>query len=793
MNVPELRLDDLTWADLVDLARRSIPAASEGSWTLHAPVDPGITLLELFAAELEQRVFMLDQVPDTLVAAVMRLLLGTGSGPRPAVAAFAVLRLTSQDGPVALPAGSELQQVGGDGLVLTTEHAATVVPGAAVTRFEVGGTDLWPRLLAGEILPVFGSDGRSAAVLELTADAPAAEHRVYLAVEEPTVATGWQPGSEPPPQRVHLAAAPPPGLGWVTDSGYAAAVDSDGQPITARLLATLALPADQAPVWEALTDAEPWPLRVDDGTAGLRLPGVVRLRPPPGRSFPRTVRVQVRKPSPDAPLYPWISAAAPNAVVARHQRLKSPPAETTDEPLLPLPGREIMLEDAAPNAASPLDRVLDGPGLASLEIRHADGTQETWSAVADLAFSAPGQRHLRVDRDRGVLRFGDGSAGRILRWERGAIVRRNYWLGGGAAAQAGPHTGFTADLGVAATTVTPLAFGQDPESAETARARAAEELLRSTRAATAADIEDLVRAVPGVHLARVHVELGLDPGHPGAAVPDALTVFCVPAVQRRNDDDLEAIPAPDLDDGARAALAAALDPARLAGSLLMLRGPAWRPVDIKVELTVHATAADAATRLAERTLRHFLDPLVGGSRAEGWDFGAPVEPADLSAVLQRVLGRQGEVITVSVADAGTPNWTDCNPLRLRPYELPRLQPPAITRYSPSRRRLCPGGGPPRTGAAIRTPSRRRISPNWWPPTAAPPGPRSPAASLPSPPTGSPAAPGLMPASPWSRCSVSRSSRSLKGSTSYATSTHTSSCASPGYVAAGRSRARSWWS
>jgi len=686
MSIPELRLDDLTWAGLVDLARRSIPAASEGSWTLHAPVDPGITLLELFAAELEQRVFMLDQVPDTLVASVMRLLLGTRAGPRPAAAALAVLRLTSQDGPITLPAGRELQQAGGDGLTLTTEHAATAVPGAAVTSFEVDGTDLWPRLQAGEILPVFGSDGRGAAVLELTADAPAAEHRVYLAVEEPTVATGWQPASEPPPQRAHVAAAPPPGLGWVTDGGHAAAVDSDGQPISARLLATLTLTADQAPVWEALTDAEPWPLRVDDGTAGLRLPGVVRLRPPPGRSFPSTVRVRISKPSPDIPLYPWISAVAPNVVVTRHRRLKSPPAATADEPLLPVPGREITLEDAAPTAASPMDRVLDGPGQASLVVRHADGTQETWLAVADLAFSAPGQRHLRVDRDRGLLRFGDGSAGRILRWERGATVQQSYWLGGGAAAQAGPGTIFAArDPDVAAIAVTPLAFGQDPEPAETARARAAEELLRSTRAATAADIEQLLRAVPGVYLARVHVELGLDSSHPGAAVPDALTVFCIPAVQRRNDDDVEAVPAPDLDDGAYAALAAALDPARLACSLLTLRGPAWRPVDIRVELTVHATAADAVTRLAERTLGHFLDPLVGGSQAEGWDFGAPVEPADLSAVLQRALGRQGEVIAVSVADAGISNGTDCDPLPLRPYELPRLQTATITRSSPSRR------------------------------------------------------------------------------------------------------------
>jgi hypothetical protein len=683
MSIPELRLDDLTWADLVDLARRAIPAASEGHWTLHAPVDPGITLLELFAAELEQRLFMLDQVPDTLVGAVMRLLLGPGAGPRPAVAAVAVLGLTSRGGPVTLPAGSELRRTAGEQLVLTTEHTAVVAPSAAVTRFEVGGTNLLPRLQAGEPLPVFGHAGRDAAVLELTADTPATEHRLYLAVQEPTVATGWQAGSEPP-ARPPVATTPPVGLGWVADGGRAVALDRDGQPIASRRLAALALPTGQALVWEALVGTGTWPLRVDDGTAGLRLPGIVRLRPPSDRTFPNTVRVRVRKPSPDTPVHPWVSMVVPNAVVARHRRLVRHD-QTTEAPLVPLPNHEIRLEDAAPNAAEPLDRLLDGPGLASLVVGHADGTQETWSAVADLAFSTPLQRHLQADRDLGVLRFGDGSAGRIPRWEQGASLRLTYWLGGGSGVEVGPGTGFGAGPRVAAATVTPLAFGEDPEPADTARARAAQELLRSTRAATAADIEELLRAVPGVHLARVRVQPGLDPGHAGATVPDALTVFCVPAVQRRDDDDLEAIPAPNLNDGARAALEAALNGARLVGSTLTLRGPAWRAIDLAAELTVHATAAATTERLARHTLRHFLDPLVGGSRAAGWDFGAPVHPADLSALLQRVLGRQAEVTAVSVADAGCGNWTDCDPLPLRPYELPRLQGLTITRSSPARR------------------------------------------------------------------------------------------------------------
>jgi Baseplate J-like protein len=678
VNVPELLLDDLTWDDLVERGRRAIPAASEGRWTLHAPVDPGVTLLELFAAELEQRLFTLDRVPDTLVRAVMRLLLGEGAGPRPAQAAVAVMRLLPGDAAVDLPAGSPLRQAADDRLVLTTEHGVLAVPSAEVTRLEVDGTDLLPRLRAGEPVAVFGADGRDEALLELTAATPATEHRLYVAVEDPTVATGWQPGTAPPSRPSLLAATPARGLGWVADDGSAVFLDGDGQQIPAGDLGALALTGGRhRPRWEALVGDRVWPLRVNDGTGGLRVSGLVRLRPPPGRTFPATVRLRIAKPSPEVPLHPLVSALVANAVVARHRRLVDR-EDVAGEPVLALPHRELDLADAAPHTDRPLDRVLDGPGLASLTVRHPDGAEETFSAVPDLAFSQPGDRHMRVDRERGVLRFGDGRGGRIPRWERDASARLRYWVGAGVPPEVGTEVDFLDPSGLAARTVTRLRWGREPEGPEAARARAAQALSRSTRAVTAADLEAVVRAVPGVRLARVHVQPGLDPGHPGAAVPDAVTMVCVPAVQRRGPEDLRAVPAPEPDHGSLAAVAAALDRARLVGARVFVRGPAWRRVEVDAELVVLATDAAALLRRAEGALRHFLDPLVGGPRAAGWPFGGAVLPADLSALLQRILGRQGEVRELRVREPdGTP--TNCEPLPLRPSELPRLVRVALTR------------------------------------------------------------------------------------------------------------------
>ncbi|HEY1403490.1 MAG TPA: hypothetical protein VGB05_05145, partial [Pyrinomonadaceae bacterium] len=90
MALEQLKLDDLTWTQMVTAIRRRIPAASDGLWTLHAPVDPGVTLLELYAYLLEQRLYWLDQTPDALVHAALSLM---GERARAARPSATVMRL----------------------------------------------------------------------------------------------------------------------------------------------------------------------------------------------------------------------------------------------------------------------------------------------------------------------------------------------------------------------------------------------------------------------------------------------------------------------------------------------------------------------------------------------------------------------------------------------------------------------------------------------------------------------------------------------------------------------------
>src|SRR5260370_23806610 len=172
MTLAPLQLDDLTWDDMVAAIRRRIPAESQGNWTLHAPADPGITLLELFAYLLEQRLYWLNQVPDAFVVAVLRLL-GL-DGPLPAVPAATVLQITADLGNPAVftvPAGTGFTRDPRGEVVFTVDDPVTVLPVRSLA-LRAGEQDRTADLLAGrgvDLLPADGGPGEARISLDLAA------------------------------------------------------------------------------------------------------------------------------------------------------------------------------------------------------------------------------------------------------------------------------------------------------------------------------------------------------------------------------------------------------------------------------------------------------------------------------------------------------------------------------------------------------------------------------------------------------------------------------------------------
>ncbi|GHH66659.1 putative baseplate assembly protein [Streptosporangium violaceochromogenes] len=629
MTVPTPKLDDLTWADMMAAIRRRVPAESAGAWTLHAPADPGVTLLELLAYLLEQRLYWLDQVPDTLTVAVLRLL-GLDP-PRPARPAATVLRLAAEwpgaPAPV-VPAGTALSRDPAGRVTFTLDDDVAVFPvdpaGEVTVRTDRDRTaDLRARR-GVSLLASGGGPAEARFTLPLAGDLPApGSLSLLFELDAPAASPpSWSPraaGDVPPPAELTWS--------WFRPGSGAA-----------RSFA-----------------------KVEDGTAGLRRSGIVRLLPPPDwTTADRGLLVSTRAATFAAA--PRLLQVAVNVSAARdRQRRTATGAELAGQTgaWLKLPGRRLVLPDAA-------GRLLE----ASLWL-----AGEEWRPVTDFTFGAPADRVFVIDRAEGALVFGDGLTGRIPLPT--GDVRAEYVIGGGRAGNGGltanwlPVQDHAAGRGVtAASNPVRADGGEDAETVAQARRRAAGALGEVTRAVTAADYVTLARTTPGVAVARAHASLGRHPGFPCSAVPGAVTVHLVPAVPRDDFDRPDFVSAPVPDPAMIRVVAARLDRARLLTAEVFVRAPVYREVTLRVDLSGDPADRARVSATAALALRRYLDPLVGGDDGSGWPFGRPLRPSALLRPVQRALGDLADVVAVAIGADGEETAQDCRDVPLRPFELP---------------------------------------------------------------------------------------------------------------------------
>jgi hypothetical protein len=378
MSIPAVPLDDLTWADLTAASRRRIPAASKGRWTLHAPVDPGVTLLELHAWLLEQRLFWMDQVPDALTRGALALL---GESARDAQCATTVLQFTAPQ-LAGVPAGTQMTLADSDPpLIFTSDADLMVLPFAREVRngvegpplfgLAVGGIDRTTDLMAGRDICLFENQGDVKITLRLTQALGAAgsgEMTLLLLLAGDTVPPEWS---------ADAANAPPPAsLSW----------------------------------WYASTPAGARKrfAKVSDGTGGLRRSGIVRFAlpadwyaPTPGTDGIRSYSLWIQAETAGFTAPPRLSGLSPNAAIARHIRRLRVHREVD---WLPLPNNRIAL------GSDELPPLVD---RAYVRICERDNRWHSWRPTADFAFHGREDRVFVIDRGAGTLTFGNGETGRI--------------------------------------------------------------------------------------------------------------------------------------------------------------------------------------------------------------------------------------------------------------------------------------------------------------------------------------------------------------------------------------------
>ncbi len=657
MALEPVKLDTLTWDQMVTAIRTRIIANSKSTWTLHAPVDPGVTLLEMFAWLLEQRIYWMDQVPDALVLALLRLL---GVSPKPAQAAVTLFQLSDNATPsrpfFVVPAGTLMRLGDSNPFVLfSTDDDLTLLPlSSPGIRLTVDGVDHSNDVAQGRLVPLVGAGQNTSEIrigLSLTNTIPAASAGTFsLMVELETpkdIFPAWSASA--------AANVPPPAtLTW----SYTSTSGSSIVPFASA----------------------------DDGTAGLRRSGVVRLPIPtdwqpdpaaPGSTtFQYSVILQVA--NAEFTVIPRMVQLQANVVLAHHQWQRTKQPSTAN--WLPLPGNVASLMDIPMNPS--LRLLVPIESSVKVNITENDGNSHPWQVVSDLSFSGPADRVCVVDRPAVAVRFGDGLTGRLpILKGTGGDIKIDFAAGGGGAGNVGANLSWESfkkaesdsELFIGAINLSGGDGGSESETPAAGRQRAETEINNRNRAVSKTDSETLAKTTPGIAIRRAFAAVGYHPDFPCTTVQGVVTVFVLPYAPRQQTAGAVAdgafVASPQPDPGALQAVRSQLSTGRLLGSEIFVEGPVYRPVQLDVYIAVDAPLhADLRQQIVAQ-LQTYLDPLVGGDEGEGWPFGDPLRPSAILEQAQNVIGPAGDVKQVSVLIDGMTDPESCTDVPIRPHEL----------------------------------------------------------------------------------------------------------------------------
>jgi len=652
MALDSVKLDDLEWQGMVDGIRGRIAAASGNQWTHHAPVDPGITLLEMFAYLLEQRLFWMDQVPDSLVHGFLSLL---GDSARQTRSAMTVLKLTNAEEVNQPPkttaevkAGTAMQLQEQRNVHFSTQSNVTLLPINRVQLF-TNDTDRSTDLQQGRGVELLPADGEAAQFrLVFWYRGSILTHgtlSILLQLDTAQrIPSQWS-------ENAHDDVPPPAELEWLYPS----------------------LSGVLAPFHCETNDV------IDDGTIGLRRSGIVQLCLPPdwapdGPSdssgyFPYTV--VVRTAASTFTYAPRLTAVTPNAVIARHWEDTNIPKETLQQQLdnwLPLPAQQLCLPDFESLAIE---------YSIVLKLRERDDQWYQWQAVQDLSFHQSRDRIFLLDRESGILTFGNGLTGRIpIPADDGALaIELDLALGGGESGNLGSKRSWQGveDISLKASNPVASEGGHEAETLQDAQRRIAADLQKRNRAVTVADYIELAEATPGIAIERAYTAVGAHPAHPCSKVPGAVSVFVVPHAFRQQSPghewDQNYVTTPQPDGGALSAVRAYLDVRRLVTTELYVRKPVYRAVNLSITIVADPDDPNVLRQRIHDRLAAFLDPLIGGEEKLGWPFGQPLRPSTLLRQIEDLIGDEGEVERVAIGLDDNPRLEDCNDTVINAHEL----------------------------------------------------------------------------------------------------------------------------
>lgn len=616
-------LDDRDFAALFAQARALIPRYMP-EWTDHNLSDPGITLIQLFAAQAEQTLYRMNRVPELAYLKFLELL-----GIQLGTATPAGVELTfTTSGPTVdalVPTGTQVATSGGDSgpIVFEVMEGFTAIGArlTAVQTYDGTGYRDHSALLAAPPsggLASLVSTGTASDVEVFGAHAPVGA-ALMLGFDTPGAFTA---------NPITLYATLPPLTG-----GDVVRAGDDARPVApaGRMQAEFHDGTRWQPI-AILTDGTQ--AFTSSGQLTVAAPGIRAARVKLGSVVTSLYWIRFVLTASDYQNAPRIRVLAPNTVSAlQGLTVRDEVLGGSDG----MPGQGLFTLSTVPvirGAARSVARAGGGTvEVTDLELRIDEGSgPEPWQQVDDLLASGPDDEHFVLDRFSGEVRFGDGRNGRIPvanpAHPGDNIVAVQYRAGGSAAGNVGAGTVTslqTAAFGVASVTnLAAASGGADPESVAQAKVRAPAVLKAGGRAVTAEDFETIALQTPAA-VGRVHALALTDPGFPGVPVPGAVTVIVVPNSPG---------PAPVPTVHTLREVCAELEGHRLITTQVFATGPTYREVRVIGDLIV-APGSDLTVvqNAVSDRLTTWLHPLTGGDDGTGWPFGGTIYASSLLGLI----------------------------------------------------------------------------------------------------------------------------------------------------------------
>lgn len=676
--IPLPNLDDQSYADIVEAAKRRIPIIAP-EWTDLNEHDPGITLIELFAWLKEMQQYYLNRIPERSYVNMLRLL---GMELLPPAPARTAAVFPGKRKPPFLPRGTRAFGKDGTEFLLTEEYTDLGFSlGKIYTQTENGFTDLTaPSEHSETPFYPFGNAGtygkllincqtdpdRFGGTIRLTFVIPKESYRAengfgestYLPREilwEYSLGSGFSPCKLLSDETRALSVsgkltlrvggdfsetdnAPFRGL-WLR--ARLRRVGCEGMPAVKGVYGdTLSLTQKRTEcLCEEFTDCGE-EITVKNGILPRGL-CFVMIRDPYGWTFSDNAEVSIQGSEARIRLTERGSLAADGAPNLRVILCTASFAEN----------QMRFSADGLPDLRLPLEG--EGvPVFGDLRIVVGDRTDEEFPRwheyryIDALGRAGAFDRRFTYDETEKTIVFGDNEHGEAPpRGENNLwIISCSFTKGAGGNLPAGslPEIG-----GFPLKQPEPCVGGRDREKLSEAMARLRERSRRPTRAVTAEDYRTLALQTPGIRIADAKAILGFDadsPDSPPEKQRNTVTLVVIPRAETR-------FPTPDAH--FLAEVGKYMENFRLVTVNLKITAPVYIKTDINADIVCDTDMTEAAAKKAESVLTEWFSPKRDGR----FRFGELIGETE---VLERIASVEGvtAVRHIGIAISGQPAVRD---------------------------------------------------------------------------------------------------------------------------------------